>query len=63
MKYHRYDRLICVNFLEVWGKNFLRCNIGVGYNFMETDTYIQPKFYENIKLGEDCSKPNENDLD
>ena len=30
---------------------------------MKTDTYIQPKFYENIKLGEECSKPNENDLD
>ena len=30
---------------------------------MKTDTYIQPKFYEDIKLGEECSKPNENDLD
>ena len=31
-KCHRYGRLICVNFLEVWGK-ILECNIrasGVG---------------------------------
>ena len=41
-KCHRYDRLICVNFLEVWGK-ISECNIrasDVAKSFMKTASFV-----------------------